>query len=277
MNNKSVVLISGCSSGIGYALANAFASRRYRVFATARKPSTIKQLESENIDIAMLDVTDQKSIESCVRDVVRKAGRIDVLVNNAGYALIGPVIELPSEEIRKQFETNLVGLVALSKAVVPHMIEQGRGRIVNISSVSGVFATPFAGAYCASKAAVNCITDSMRIELAPFGIQVITVQPGGIQSNFGSTAAKNIPHIKKSFYAPIARYIEARAYASQKNSTTAGEFAHILVEKLSKKNVPTLIRIGKSSTRLPFLAKLPFTVTDRMMSKNFGLNKIKIK
>jgi len=191
MDKKSVVLISGCSSGIGLALASEFVSRGCKVFATARKPSVIENLKKEGMEIAVLDVTDQQSIDACVAEVIAKAGKIDVLVNNAGYALIGPVIDLSMDDLRRQFETNVIGLAALTKAVAPHMIKQRSGLIVNISSVSGVCATPFAGAYCATKAAVNLLSDSLRVELAPFGISVVTVQPGAIKSSFGDVATKN--------------------------------------------------------------------------------------
>ena len=191
MDKKSVVLISGCSSGIGLALAREFASRGCRVFATARKPQMIEQLKKEKMEIAALDVTHQQSIDACVAEVVAKTGKIDVLVNNAGYALIGPMIDLSIDDLRHQLETNVVGLVALTKAVAPHMIKQRSGLIVNMASVSGICATPFAGAYCASKAAVNLLSVALRIELAPFGIDVVTVQPGAIKSGFGKAAAEH--------------------------------------------------------------------------------------
>jgi NAD(P)-dependent dehydrogenase (short-subunit alcohol dehydrogenase family) len=274
MNEKPVVLISGCSSGIGNALTKEFAARGYHVIATARKPESIKGLKSEVVDILQLDVIKEKSIGKCVRDVMRKHGRIDILVNNAGYALIGPAMELDIDAMRQQFEANLFGLAALSQAVVQHMVKAKKGMIVNMSSVSGVLATPFAGAYCASKAALNLFSDSMRMECAPFGIGVVTIQPGAIRSNFGRTAAKNISKYNKSLYAPIADSIEDRAYISQKNPTPAEIFARILVLKLMKKNPPRVIRIGNDSSILPFLAKLPLSFTDRIFRKRFGLNKM---
>jgi NAD(P)-dependent dehydrogenase (short-subunit alcohol dehydrogenase family) len=277
MDKNSVVLISGCSSGIGLALAREFASRGCRVFATARKLSVIENLKKEGMDIAALDVTDQKSIDACVVEVMAKAGKIDVLVNNAGYALMGPVIDLSMDDLRLQFETNVIGLIALTKACAPHMIKQRSGVIVNIASVSGVCATPFAGAYCGTKAAVNLLSDSLRMELAPFGISVITVQPGAIKSSFGDAAAQKIGQYDKSVYAPIAGYIKARAAASQKNPTPAEEFSKMLVDKLSRPKIPKLIRIGNESVRLPLLTKLPVDMLDNMMSKVFGLNILKKK
>lgn len=277
MDKNSVVLISGCSSGIGLALAREFASRGCKVFATARKPEAIKNLQKEGMKIAALDVTDQKSIDACVLEVIAKAGRIDVLVNNAGYALIGPMIDLSMDDLRRQFETNVIGLVALTKAVAPHMIKRRSGLVVNMASVSGILATPFSGAYSASKAAVNLLSVSLRLELAPFGISVVTVQPGAIKSGFGEVAARGIGFSENSVYAPLARYIKARATSSQKDPTTAEEFSQKLINKLFLKTIPKIIRLGKQSARLPLLANMPVNQFDKMMSKAYGLNKLKKK
>jgi NAD(P)-dependent dehydrogenase (short-subunit alcohol dehydrogenase family) len=274
MDKNSVVLISGCSSGIGLSLSREFASRGCRVFATARKPEVIEHLKNEKIDTAALDVTDQQSIDACVAEVLDRAGRIDVLVNNAGYALIGPMIDLSIDDLRREFETNVIGLVALTKAVAPQMIERKSGLIVNIASVSGVCATPFAGAYCATKAAVNLLSVSMRIELAPFGISVVTVQPGAIKSRFGEAAFSSIKLREDSVYAPVAGYVKERATSSQKNPTTAEEFSQQLVDALFLKTIPKIIRLGRQSTQLPLVAALPADQFDRLMSKTFGLNNL---
>lgn len=275
MDKNFVVLISGCSSGIGLSLAREFSSRGCRVFATARRPESIAELRREKMEVAALDVTDQTSIEACVADVMARVGRVDILVNNAGYALMGPVIDLSIEDLRLQFETNVIGLIALTQAVAPHMIKQRSGLITNIASVSGVCATPFAGAYCGTKAAVNLLSDALRMELAPFGIDVITVQPGRIQSGFGEAAAKKMGMQGQSFYAPVAEDISARASISQEDAMPADVFAKKLVGRLLQKKIPRLIRIGKESARLPLAKKLPVNLLDRIMIKKFGLEKLK--
>ena len=274
MDKNSVILISGCSSGIGLSLAREFASRGCRVFATARKPEVIEHLKNERINTLALDVTDQQSIDACVAEALARAGRIDVLVNNAGYALIGPIIDLSIDDLRREFETNVIGLVALTKAVAPQMIERKSGLVVNIASVSGICATPFAGAYCATKAAVNLLSVSMRIELAPFGISVVTVQPGAIKSKFGEAASNSIKLREDSVYAPVAGYIQERAISSQKNPTTAEEFSRKLVDSLFLKTIPKVIRLGRQSTQLPLVAALPADQFDHLMSKTFGLHKL---
>jgi len=277
MNNHApVVLISGCSTGIGRALATEFASRNWHVVATARKPESIDDLKASNVETVALDVTDEKSIKICVDSVMAKTGRIDMLVNNAGLLLIGPLVELETCELRRQFETNVLGLAALTRAVVPQMIKKKAGKIVNISSISGVLNTPFAGAYCSTKAAVTSFSDVLRMELAPFGIQVITVQPGGIQSKLSDNADKDLHRFRKTAYGPIQDYIVKRAHMSQEGATPADVFAKGLVDKLEREKVPKLIRLGKGSTLLPLVAKLPRTLTDALLSKKLGLNKLKI-
>jgi NAD(P)-dependent dehydrogenase (short-subunit alcohol dehydrogenase family) len=272
--NAPVVLISGCSTGIGRALAVEFAARNWRVFATARRPEVINDLKAPNVDVSVLDVTDETSIKACVDYVIAKAGRIDMLVNNAGLLLIGPLVELEISELRRQFETNVIGLNALTRAAVPHMIKRKSGKIVNISSVSGVLPTPFAGAYCSTKAALTALSDSLRMELAPLGIKVITVQPGGIKSNLSINADKELERFKKTPYGPIQNFIVARANASQENATPAETFAKDLVDKLVLGKTPKFIRLGKDSTLLPLIARFPRAFTDALLSKKFGLDKL---
>lgn len=269
-----VVLISGCSTGIGRALAIEFSSRNWQVFATARKLNAIDDLKAPNVEIAILDVTDEKSIMSCVDSVISRVGHIDMLVNNAGLLLIGPLVELETTELRRQFKTNVIGLSALTRAVVPHMIKRKKGKIVNMSSVSGVLPTPFAGAYCSTKAALTAFSDSLRMELAPFGIKVITVQPGGIKSNLSDNADKELERFKNTPYGPIQNFIVARAHASQEKATPAEDFAKELVNKLVQEKAPGFIRLGKDSTLLPFIAKFPRAFVDALLSKKFGLNKL---
>jgi len=274
---KQVVLITGCSSGIGRELAREFSEAGHRVVATARRLESIEDLADDNIHILQLDVTDEKSIEKAVNGAQDLCGRIDIVVNNAGYALIGPVAELDLADLRVQLETNVVGTVAVIRSVIPQMVERGSGRIVNIGSVSGVTATPFGGAYCASKAAVHLISDAMRMELAPFGIRVITVQPGAIESRFGERAGRGVERYREgSLYSQVFDSIEARAEASQVGSMPAVNFARQLVTAVTAPSPPAIIRAGKHSVRLPAMARLPAAIRDRIFSRRFGLDRISI-
>lgn len=274
---KQVVLISGCSSGIGKALSHEFSAGGFHVAATARKIDSIRDLKSDTTGIYTLDVTDEKSISSCVKKVIKECGRIDILVNNAGYALIGPMAEVPLKDLRNQYETNLFGLIALSQAVIPQMQQQGYGKIVNISSVSGILTTPFAGTYCSSKAALNSLSDAMRMELAPFSIKVVTVQPGAIKSNFGNRASSSVKkyHSPNSEYFFAAKYIDMRAMDSQDNPTDVDVFVSEAVKKILKKNPPPVIRVGRLTTKLPLLKLLlPYGLLDRILKKRYGLDKM---
>ncbi len=272
---EEVVLITGCSSGIGRALAEAFVRKGYRVVATARNVETVASLEGPRVLTSRLDVTQSDDIERVMAEVLAWAGRIDILVNNAGSGLIGPTAELDLDDLRRQFETNIVGPVALIQAVVPQFVAQGSGRIVNIGSVSGVTATPFAGAYCGSKAALHLLSDALRMELAPFGIQVITVQPGAIASDFGAHAADGLERYQAdSLYSGIAEFIEARARLSQSDATPAADFAREVVDAVTRPRPPAVLRTGKGSRRLPAIGRLPARIRDRLLGKRFGLDRL---
>jgi NAD(P)-dependent dehydrogenase (short-subunit alcohol dehydrogenase family) len=272
---ESAVLITGCSTGIGRALVAEFARLGARVLATARNQDDITALEEPRVRTARLDVTDSQSISFAVRHLVEWAGRIDVLVNNAGYGLIAPVAELDLVDLRLQFETNLIGLVAVTQAVVPYMVDQRSGRIVNVGSVSGLMTTPFGGAYSASKAAVHMISDAMRMELLPFGINVITVQPGAVTTGFGDTAAAGVERYRSgSLYSAVHESVVARAQLSETGKNSPEGFAKTLVRVLTRKSPPAEVRLGPGSRILPILARLPIGLRDRLLSRRFGLDRL---
>lgn len=274
MLRNQVVLITGCSTGIGRALAEAYAAAGHRVFATARKPETLADIA--NVERLALDVTSPDSIEAAVRDVIAAAGRIDILVNNAGYGQMGPILDLTADQIRAQFETNIVGLIALTQAVAPRMIAQGNGRIVNIGSISGILTTPFAGIYCASKSALHSVSEALRMELAPFGIGVVIVHPGGVKSQFGETAAAHVIAKADSVYQRFAKAIEGRARLSQRGATPAETVAGQIVEATTRDVAPLVVRVGKGSFTYPLLKRLlPDRRVDKMLLKRFGLLKTK--
>lgn len=269
----SVVLITGCSSGIGKALALEFLRQGYQVVATARKIETLTDLAEKGMLTARLDVNQSGDIQKVMDLIEKKFGRLDVLVNNAGYALIGPAIDVSDEEMQLQFQTNVFAPLALTRLAVPLMKTNG-GKVVNMGSISGIVTTPFSAAYCASKAALHSLSDALRMELAPFNIQVITIQPGAIKSAFGDNAAKKASHLLRpdSAYMEIADHIEQRAQISQQDTTPAHLFARKVVGKIVRPQSPWLYRTGKKSFYLPLIKKLlPQRVLDRMMVKKFGL------
>ncbi len=186
---SKVVLITGCSSGIGRDLAVELAGDGYTVVATARNPETIKDLQ-----VALqlpLDVTDNDSITAAVNKTIERFGRIDVLVNNAGYGIRSAVEDTNDEKIHNIFNVNVYGIVRMVRTVLPWMRKQGKGRIINIGSIAGKIAQPVNGLYCASKYAVEALSDALRLELAGSDIPVVLIEPGNIKTNFPHTARSN--------------------------------------------------------------------------------------
>jgi NAD(P)-dependent dehydrogenase (short-subunit alcohol dehydrogenase family) len=187
------VLITGCSTGIGRATAERFVKAGWITYATARKVETLQELEAMGCRTLALDVLDEASMVAAVKQVEADEGVVSVLVNNAGFSLTGPIEELPMDEVRRQFETNVFGLVRMSQLVMPAMRAQGWGRIINISSMGGKLTFPGMGFYHGTKYAVEAISDAMRFEVRPFGVRVVLIEPGLIKTAFGDTANSHIP------------------------------------------------------------------------------------
>lgn len=191
---KRTILITGATSGIGRHTALHLHERGHRVFATGRNEAALAELRDRGLEAFRLDVTDPESIAAAKRRVCRLTeGRgVEVLVNNAGYGLFGPLEVLHEEDVRHQFETNVFGLLAVTRAFLPPMREQGWGRIINVSSVGGRMSFPLAGAYTATKFAVESMSDALRMELAQFGIKVSLIEPGYIDTGFTSTTLSHL-------------------------------------------------------------------------------------
>jgi NAD(P)-dependent dehydrogenase (short-subunit alcohol dehydrogenase family) len=183
------VLITGASSGIGKATAAYFLQQGWNVAATMRSPN---QVEEANIIYPCLDVTAPATISSAIAQTLDRFGRIDVLVNNAGYGLTGALESLSMEQIRRQYETNVFGLMAVTQAVLPTLRSQRSGVIINVSSIGGRLAFPFSSVYHSTKWAVEGLSESLRFELSPFGISVKIVEPGGIQTDFGTRSMEAV-------------------------------------------------------------------------------------
>lgn len=268
------VLITGCSSGIGRALADTFQAAGYRVWACARKPEDVDALAQAGFQALHLDVNAPQDI-AAVAERLEREGGLDVLINNAGYGAMGPLLDGGSEALRQQLETNVVAIVGVTRGLFP-ALRRKRGLVVNIGSVSGVLVTPFAGAYCASKAAVHALSDALRLELAPFAIEVMEVQPGAIASSFGSNASREAERLihEDSPWWPIREAIRARANASQDRPTPAAQFARQLLAAVQRDRRPRLLRLGNGSRALPLMAALlPKGLLERTLRKRFGLDR----
>lgn len=270
-----IALITGCSTGIGRELAIQLAAEGWTVYAGARRLETLDDIAGETLRPLALDVNAPEQIAQCFDRIRHEAGRLDLLVNNAGYGAMGPLAEMPLEQLRRQFETNVFAPVALVQTLLPLLQNGSRALVVNIGSISGVLATPFSGAYCATKAAIHSISDALRMELAPFGVRVLTVQPGAIQSEFGNNAERSLAETLPpgSRYEGLRPYIEARAQASQQSGTPTAVFVRELVSTIHLQAPPPVKRIGRSSRVFPLLKRiLPERWLDRILSRKFGLD-----
>lgn len=277
MDNRIVVLVTGCAKGgIGYEYCKAFSEQGCHVFATDL-PQRAHQVFDESphrVETLELDVTSDESVAKAVETVISKCGRIDILVNNAGIGSSGPLAELPLQDVRKAWEVNTLGQLRMVQQVVPHMASCGSGVIVNVGSVVGNVPTPWAGSYCASKAAVHAMSHVLRLELKPFGIDVVMVVPGAIRSNFGSATVENVRSQEWKLYKKFKDAIEERANASQSGrSSDAGDFAREVVKKVLRKRPPRRIVLGHLSGLLTIMSWLPLWVQDLYFSHRFNLNK----
>jgi NAD(P)-dependent dehydrogenase (short-subunit alcohol dehydrogenase family) len=184
------VIVTGCSSGIGRATAKRLAQAGWTVYATARRIAAIEDVEADGCRTLALDVTDEASMQAAVRAVEEAEGSVDALVNNAGIQEIGAIETVPIDRVRALFETNVFGAARLTQLVLPGMRSRGTGRIVTIGSMNGRFTWPGTGYYCATKHALEAISDALRYEVRPFGIDVVLIEPGFVKTPLGETAAQ---------------------------------------------------------------------------------------
>jgi NAD(P)-dependent dehydrogenase (short-subunit alcohol dehydrogenase family) len=221
MSATGPVLITGCSSGIGRAAAERLAGRGHEVYATARRLESIEDLRGAGCRTLALDVLDEDSMRAAVDTIVSEHGAVGALVNNAGYAVSGAIEAVSLDDMRLEFETNLFGYVRMAQLVLPGMRSKGRGRIVNISSVAGRVTMPGAGAYAASKYAIEAVSDALRFEVRGFGVKVIVIEPGPIASSFTETANAGMPLRADGPYAEYHAAV-AKADAETDESFLAG-------------------------------------------------------
>ncbi len=274
---KKVCLITGCSSGIGKSMAQELAKQGYTVFAGVRNTQTLAREACEHFIPVLLDVNEQSHIERVVNTITQRCGQLDLLINNAGFGVMGPVAEVPIEQIKNQFSTNVFAPVALTQAALPLLIKSKNAQVVNIGSVAGVFTIPFSGIYGASKAALHAISDVLRMELKPFNIHVMTVYPGGVATAFGDTATNKLQDTLKvgSLYQSCITAINKRAKLSSDSPTTPDMFAQTLINALHKKRPPASMFTGHASSLLK-LAKIitPSGLRERLLARSFSLSQL---
>ncbi|MFZ0557050.1 MAG: SDR family oxidoreductase [Nitrososphaeraceae archaeon] len=252
VSNQKVSIVTGSSSGIGLETALMFARNGYITYATMRTPekgALIKNaVEKENlpIKVVQLDVTDDKSLKNAIDHVTSEDGRIDVLVNNAGYGLVGALEELSIEEIKAQYETNFFGLVRVIQAVLPTMRKQRSGRILNLSSGAGLFGYPGGSAYVSTKFAVEGLSESIAYELEPFGIKVILIEPGFVKTNFAnSMLISKKAQDPTSSYSQMMQRIAASSNELAKSGSSAELVANVILDAATNPNPRLRYLVGK--------------------------------
>lgn len=271
-----VTLITGCSSGLGLALAHALREAGHDVWATARHEADVATLAAAGFNAYQLDVNEPEQCTAVAQQLTAQGKGLDVLINNAGYGGMGPLLDQTDAQLKRQFETNVVSMLSLTRALFP-LLRQNRGRVVNIGSVSALLVTPFAGAYCASKAAVQALSVALRMELAPFGIEVMEVQPGAIATRFADNASAEAEQViaEGSAWWPMREGIRARARASQKRPTPAPAVAAKIARTLARPVLPPVLRVANGSWVLPLLAAVvPRRVLEGALRKAFGLYRL---
>ncbi|KAF8406175.1 hypothetical protein HHK36_008255 [Tetracentron sinense] len=277
MAEQKVVLVTGCAKGgIGFEYCRAFAEQNCRVFASdlPGRMEDMPDLSSENVETLELDVSSDESVAAAVTGVIEKCGRIDIVINNAGIGSTGPLAELPLETVKKAWEINTLGQLRVVQQVVPYMASQKSGLIANIGSVVGRVPTPWAGSYCSSKAAVHAMSNTLRVELRPFGIHVVLVVPGAVRSNFGSASTERLGSHDWKLYGEFKEAIAERARASQTGKATdATLFARHVVRKVLSSKPPKQIIFGHMTGLFAVLAWSPLWVRDMFFSARFNLNK----
>jgi NAD(P)-dependent dehydrogenase (short-subunit alcohol dehydrogenase family) len=274
-----IALITGSSSGIGLATSLYLARRGYTVWATMRnleKASELRKIiEAERlpIELAQLDVCDDSSVKEAVAQILQKSGRIDVLVNNAGYGLRGAIEEVSLDEWKRQFETNFFGVIRVTQAVLPQMRAQRSGAIVNISSVLGRMAIPFSGPYTASKFALEGLTETLRYELAPWNIKVVLIEPGFIATNFQQNA--QLAQAAQSQDSPYALFKQASGRRVQRNIYRAAppeRVAETIYRAIAHPTPKLRYAVGRDARLvLPLRRFLPEGLFERILKKQLGL------
>jgi NAD(P)-dependent dehydrogenase (short-subunit alcohol dehydrogenase family) len=272
------VLVTGCSSGIGRATALRLAGSGWKVYASARRPETISELRDAGCQTLALDVTDEQSMRAAVDAIERAEGAVGVLINNAGYSQSGAIETVPMDAVRRQFETNVFGLVRLTQLVLPKMREQRWGKIVNLGSMGGRLSFPGGGHYHATKHAVEAISDALRFELRGFGIDVILLEPGLITTEFGEAATASMADTTIAGDDPYATFnttvgaVTKGAYDGPMRLLGGGpdRVAKVIERALERRHPPARITITPSAkVAIAMRRLLPDRAWDALMRAQF--------
>jgi NAD(P)-dependent dehydrogenase (short-subunit alcohol dehydrogenase family) len=276
MTTSKTILITGATAGIGRTTALHLTKRGHRVIASGRKADLLASLRDEakqagtSLDTVLLDVTRAESIAQAVVEIDRITGGrgVDVLVNNAGYGLVGPMSEVSDADLRAQYDTNVFGLMSVTRAFLPAMMERRAGRVVNVSSMGGRMTFPFMGAYNSTKYAVESLSDAMRAELQPFGIQVVMIEPGVINTNFADTSMSFVGKYTESRYRGAIAKAQRMRDLMEKTASGPHVIANA-IRKAVERRRPAARYVAPFSTWFALLFKvlLPTRSWDWMMRR----------
>ena len=246
---KKVALVTGASSGLGEALARLLAQKGYIVYGTSRKPA-----EETRFKLLTMDVQDERSVQAAVAQILSEQGQIDVLINNAGVGIAGPLEVMSINSVQQAFDTNVFGLIRVMQAVLPHMRKAQTGKIINISSIAAEVALPYRAVYSASKAAVDRITEALRLEVERFGIQVCSIQCGDIQTAI--TAHRIMEYaVDNPAYNTVFAKVAQNMNDGVSKGSTAEYIALEIIKLLDKKHLQKIYPIGKSYQKLSLTLK----------------------
>lgn len=254
MNNTDKVwLITGSSTGLGRALAQAVLERGYHLVATARQPEQLKELSDrypDRVTTIALDVTNAQSIQQAVEAALNAYKRIDVLVNNAGYGTVGAIEEVNDDDIRRQFDTNLFGAINVTRAVLPTLREQRSGHILNISSANGISAFAGVGIYSATKFALEAISEALAQEVKPLGIKVTIIEPGSSRTNFSSRALSTLSHQINDYAQTSGKIVQRLQERDGKQPNDPAKAAAAMIQVVESDNPPLRLALGEDSVNL---------------------------
>ena len=271
---SKTALVTGASSGIGEETARTLHKLGYTVYAAARRTDRLEQLTPIGIHALAMDVTDDESMTSGIEKIIAETGRIDVLVNNAGYGSFGAIEDVPIDEARRQFEVNVFGLARLTQLVLPHMRAQRSGTIINISSIGGRFTTLLGGWYHASKHAVEALSDALRMETTPFGIDVVVIEPGLIRTEWSGIAANHLEETAEgSAYASQIKAVanSMRSESTNKRQSPPSVIADTVEKIVTARKPRTRYVVGFAAKPLVTLRHiLPDRAFDRLISAGQG-------
>jgi short-subunit dehydrogenase len=267
---KNTILITGASSGMGKETALQLIKEGHIVYGAARRVESMKELVDNGGHAIKMDVTNEETIKQGVEQLIQEQGKIDILINNAGYAIYGAVEDTSLEDARRQFEVNIFGLARLTQLVLPHMREQKSGKIINISSMGGKIYTPLGAWYHATKHALEGWSDALRIEVKQFNIDVVIVEPGAIATEFGDVMLE--PMLSRSGEGPYSHIAHSMANATRSSyekkgaSSPPSVIANVISKAINAKKPKTRYVAGKMAKPLMFMRKrLSYRMYDRII------------